>query len=323
MKNIELNRSNCFKNKIIIVDGQGRSGKNLIAVLLSTMKHVEKLRLDGQFDYLPRYFSLGKMSEDAFITALRIEADEKLFNTMISRDVNFRLSDYSGVFKQGKRLEYFKRLFMMSDDQAVKILKKGEVILQEMTHDALQFANLFFNAFDDRLKMIHIFRDPIGNIFEQDKRDFGVRIGADPREFQLTFEYNNQLIPLMALGMEEDYLSANSTERLIMMVNSMFRKNLLGYLNLNEDQKKNVLFIEFEDFVVNPDKYYTDLEKFVGNDFGVAKKRILKRENCPRIIDPKERVERLAAINSRISSKYKIILEELIYDYDKKDYLKF
>jgi hypothetical protein len=318
---MELVRTNTFKNKIIIIDGQGRSGKNLISVLLSTMKNVEKMRLDSQFDYFPRYYSLGKMTKDAFLTALKIEADEKLFYTMISRDVNFRYSDYSGVFKQGKRLQYFKRLFFMSDKEAVDILEKGEVIFQEMTHDALQFANLYFEAFENRLGMIHVLRDPIGNIFEQDKRSFGERIGVDPREFQLTYDYNGQSVPLMALGMEDEYLCANPTERLVMMVNSMFHKNISGYLNLTEEQKSNIFFIDFEDFVVNPLKYTANLERFVGSKFGRSYNRILKRENCPRIIDPFTRQKRICDISSKISSKYKAMLNDLVHEYDQKNWL--
>ena len=263
MNNIELVRENSFRNKIVIIDGQGRSGKNLISVLLSTMDHVEKMRLDSQFDYLPRYYKLGKMSKDAVITALRTEADEKLFYTIISRDVNFRLSDYSGVMKQGKRLLYFKRLFFMSDDSAVKLLEEGKVIFQEMTHDALHLADVFFETFNERLKMIHVFRDPIGNIFEQNTRDFGTRIGTDPRELQLSFLWKNHTIPIMAIGMEEEYLMANSIERLIMMVNAMYRKNIDGFINLDQKYKKNIFFIEFEDFVQKPEIYLSNLENFV------------------------------------------------------------
>ena len=51
---VTLSRDNTFNNDIVIVDGQGRSGKNLISVLLSTMKRVEKMRLDSQIDYIPR-----------------------------------------------------------------------------------------------------------------------------------------------------------------------------------------------------------------------------------------------------------------------------
>jgi hypothetical protein len=46
-------------------------------VLLSTMKKVEKMRLDSNFDNIPRFFYANKISLDAAVTALRVEADEK------------------------------------------------------------------------------------------------------------------------------------------------------------------------------------------------------------------------------------------------------
>ena len=51
---LTFERKNTFNNPVILVDGQGRSGKNLISVLLSTMKKVEKMRLDSNFDNINR-----------------------------------------------------------------------------------------------------------------------------------------------------------------------------------------------------------------------------------------------------------------------------
>jgi len=87
---IELSRNNTFPNDLLVIDGQGRSGKNLISVLLGTMACVGKMRLDSQFDYIPRYWALGKMSDDAAVVALKTEYDEKLYYDSLSRDINFR-----------------------------------------------------------------------------------------------------------------------------------------------------------------------------------------------------------------------------------------
>jgi hypothetical protein len=46
----DLIRLNTFNNELVIVDGQGRSGKNLVSVLISTMNRVEKMRIDSNFD---------------------------------------------------------------------------------------------------------------------------------------------------------------------------------------------------------------------------------------------------------------------------------
>jgi hypothetical protein len=313
---ITLVRNNTFENNILIVDGQGRSGKNLIAVLLSTIPSVEKMRLDSQIDYIPRYFALGKLSKDAAITALRTEFDEKHYYNSISRDVNFRLSDYSGVFKQGERLKYILRLFQSGDEEAVKRLVKNKPIFQEMTHDALHLANFYFEALGSRLKIIHVLRDPVENIFEQNKRNFGIRIGSDPRELQLAFSYKGNVVPLLALGHEEEYLNGNPLERLVLIVDAMFRANLAGYLKLDEYQKSKVIFVNFDDFVVNPYPYLVNLEEFIGAKFGRSSKRILKRENCPRVITKKERDDKINQISNSLSASYRMKFEMLVNDYD-------
>jgi len=66
-RSVDLRRENTFNNEVVIIDGQGRSGKNLISVLLTSMLRVEKMRLDSQIDYIPRYYFLGKMSLDAAV----------------------------------------------------------------------------------------------------------------------------------------------------------------------------------------------------------------------------------------------------------------
>ena len=151
-KEVLLARCNTFPNQIVIVDGQGRSGKNLIAVLLSTMDRMGKMRIDSQIDYIPRYWSLGKMTEDAAIIALRTEFDEKLYYDSMSRDVNFRWDNYTGVFKQGKRWEYIRRLFIQPGPKLLRKIIDEKRIFQEMTHDGIQFFDLYFKALGDRLK---------------------------------------------------------------------------------------------------------------------------------------------------------------------------
>ena len=320
---VDLARENTFDNSIVIVDGQGRSGKNLISVLLSTMNRVEKMRLDSQIDYMPRYYFLGKLSLDAAITALQTEFDEKYYYNSISRDINFRFSDYSGVMKQGKRFEYFKRLFQPADDAAVERIKKTDPIFQEMTHDGLHVAKLYFAALGNRLKIIHIFRDPVGNIYEQNARNFGDRFGNDPREFQLSYRWGKYTIPIMVIGREEEYLSANPYEKLVLIVDSMFRYNIQGYIDLEEREKKKVFFIEFEDFLVRPYHYIEGMERFIGECFGKEKKRIMRRELCPREVDPTERIRRIKTIHDSIGERYKAIFDKLINDYDNKPWLKW
>lgn len=317
-KQVELVRDNTLVSDFVLVDGQGRSGKAMLGVILSTMRRVEKLRLDTVFDYVPRYYFLGKMSHNAAITALKIEADEKLYNTMISRGVNFRFDDYSGAFRDGKPFRYLKRLVQKSEQTAVERIEKEKPIFQNLTHDGLHMASLYFDAFGDKLKIIHMMRDPIENIYEWSVRNFGERIGKDPREFQLAYEWKGACVPLNAEGWEDDYLAANATERIIGMVNHFFEVNLKGYSNLEEKWKKGIFFLEFEKFVVEPMKYCRQLEEFLGTEITFAIKRVLKRERCPRKLDRSLRNRKMKDIESKLSPKFKSMLGKLLADYEKR-----
>ena len=316
-KTIHLMRNNCFPNDIVIVDGQGRSGKNLIAVLLSSMKSVGKMRLDSQIDYIPRYWALGKLTEDAAIVALRTEFDEKLYYDAISRDVNFRIDDYSGVFKQGRIWPYIKRLFIGAGSKTRdRIISDGR-IFQEMTHDGIQFFDLYIKALGGRLKFIHVLRNPIHNIFEQNNRGLGGRIGLDPTELQLVFAYGDHSVPIMALGVEELWLKGNELERLTLMVNAMFRKNLISLKKFKTLYAGQIFILEFEQFVQEPTKFLRKIEHFVGQPFERQANRILRREKCPRIIDDNFLFERVSAIRSKLGADYQLILDDMLLDYDQ------
>jgi len=313
----QLVRYNTFQNQVIIVDGQGRSGKNLIAVLLSTMVGVGKMRLDSHIDYIPRYWSLGKMSLDAAVVALRIEFDEKLYYDAISRDVNFRFEDYTGVFKQGRRWSYIKNLFMRAGPEVLQQIIEDRRIFQEMTHDGIQFFDLFIKALGERLKFVHVLRNPVHNIYEQNRRGLGQRIGADPTELQLTFNYENQPVPLMAVGREELWLNGSELERLVVMVDSMFRKNVMALNKFSELWGEQIFLIEFEEFLKMPLSYMKRLEQFIGRSFGSSSRRILRRERCPRIIPESQLTERISLLRKEIGNEYQVVFDQMIVDYEK------
>ena len=314
---VHLIRNNCFPNDVVIIDGQGRSGKNLIAVLLSSMKSVGKMRLDSQIDYIPRYWSLGKITEDAAIVSLRTEFDEKLYYDAISRDVNFRIDDYSGVFKQGKIWPYIKRLFINAGPETRDKIISDKRIFQEMTHNGIQYFDLYVKALGDRLKFIHVLRNPIHNIFEQNRRGLGDRIGSDPTELQLVFAYGEYSVPIMALGVEELWLKGNQLERLTLMVNAMFRKDVFSLNKFSALYSEQIFILEFEQFTQEPAKFLRKIECFIGQPFERQANKILRREKCPRIIGDNFVSERVLAIRSKLGADYQPILDDMLLSYDQ------
>ncbi len=314
MNNFELIRPNNLVKKLIIVDGQGRSGKNLIAVLLSAFPSVEKMRLDSQLDYIPRYHALGKLSTDAAIASLRTEVDEKFYYTLIGREVNLRFADYSSIWKQAQTAKYLPRLIGPDGQTALEKFEKLPTF-QNMTHDGIQFASLWFDAFGDRLNIIHVLRNPVFNIFEQNRRGFGERLGIDPLEFQLSFDYEGSVLPLGAKGRESEYLDGSALEKLVVIVDQSFKLNSASIMSLPEEAKNRVLLIDFDDFVVTPEPTLKAISKLVGEAAPSRLNRILRRERVPR---PRPDTRAMhESLSQQLSGHYRSVLDTLVSDYER------
>jgi len=319
-QNIRLVRRNNLVGEFVLVDAIGRSGKGMMAHVLASMSRVEKQSNDEPFDWVPRLYMLGKISRDAAVTVMRSEADTRLYNNMISRSVNFKFTDDTGTYRNLATMKYLRRLFAKEGQPVVDRVKQERPIFQNCTHDGLRMAKLFFEAFGDRLRIVYIVRDPVGIIYEWDRSRFGERIGKDPREFQLTYEWGESAVPLYAHGWEDEYLSSNSTDKVIGMIDWHFNGNMAGYASLSEEQRQQVMFVIFEEFVTNPIPYCEKIASFLGTETTSRTRKVLKREKCPRILDPTDREEKRRNIEEKASVKAVNKFHKLLEAYERREW---
>jgi hypothetical protein len=275
------------------------------------------MRLDILFDTIPRLYMLKKISHDAAVTIMQIEADMQLYHTMMSRSVNFRFKDGTGVFQNPFPLRYFWRLFSKERGSVIEQIKKTNPIFQDMTHDGLRNADILFDAFEKtQFHIIYIARDPVEIIYDWYKRGFGIRIGTDPQEFQFSYEYKGNIVPLYAHGWEEDYLSLNPMDRNIGMIEQHFENNIRSYNELPLERKAKVLFVFFNELVTDPMPISKKITDFIGTEITSCTKKTLKRENCPRIGIAENILHKKQFIEKHSTKKYILILEELIQKYN-------
>lgn len=310
LSGVDLIRRSNLVNEFVLVDGLGRSGKGMIGHILASMDRVEKVRLDLGYDTCHRLYRLGKITHDAAVCMLKIEADLGLYNNYIGREVNFRFKDMSGIWANTRPITYIRRLFSEEGAPAVQRIRQERPIFQSLSHDALQSANLFFDAFGDRLRFIHIVRDPVDIIYEWVRRGFGERIGTDGQEVQLSRAWGREVVPLYAIGWEDEYLSITPTERVIKMVKTAFDDTAAGYAKLTEDRQSQVLFLLFDEFVVNPNPWCQEIAGWLKTTVTRRTNSRLKKEQCPRTIPRDQRPSRVEDIRAKASEKYMDILEE-------------
>lgn len=310
-----LVRENRLADEIVIVDGIGRSGKMYISNVIASFNRIEKSRLDMAFDIIPKLYNLGELQYDTAITYLRLEADYHLYDNMISRGVNFRKGDTTSVERYPNPKEYIERLNEEEGNKVIERIKRDKPIFQNITHDALANANLFFDAFN-RCKFIYCIRNPIDIIYSWQQRGFGKRIGTDPREWQLTSKWKNNIVPIYSHGWENAYLNANEYERVIGMINSHMQNNFKGYTELGENRNKLVCMLDLEKYNKNPMDKCERLAKFLETKISGYTNKMIK--NTSTIMINKEKSYKEKIICDNISVEYKEILNDLMEIHERE-----
>ena len=169
----ELSRINNLLNKIIIIDGMSATGKIVVDDFLSKFHQMEILNFSAELESITIIKHLNKINFDAFNSFVKIHLDLLLYNTLMSRSVNFRLTDQSGVLKSQKFFKYFFRLFSKGNAEIPSIIDNNKPCLRLMTHSILAFSKPLFEVLQNKLFFIDVRRHPLmtlKTIYEQNRR---------------------------------------------------------------------------------------------------------------------------------------------------------
>ena len=318
MANIEIEfiRNNRLLKELLLINGPPRSGKAMLCSIMSSFARVEIERVEPILDAIPLFYKCDKMKKDAAVTILRREIDMKLSHSMVSRGINFRFTDRSGVFNCANSLRYIRRLFLKDGDVVVERIKEERPIFQIMTHNMVEMIDLYFDAFEDGLRMIDMVRHPVDRVYSMYERGDGTEIGNNPRFIQLTIKSKGGDLPWYAIGWEDEYLKDSPIDRLIKIVERLNKKRIDKYKSLSQARKDQILLIPFEKFVISPDSYLDSIAKFIDSETTKYTKKTLKRERVPRKLDLKEREKELNLIKETASKECMEILSALSEEYE-------
>ena len=246
---------------------------------------------------------------------LKTEADDFIYNSYLSRNVNFRWSDHSSFFKNPNKGRYLKRLFDKEGSHTVERIIREQPIFQCQGHDQMQFVKLLLEAWPKTFRMIEVIRDPIDQIDSWSRRKWGTRFGTDPMSLTPCFEYNNEAIPFYAYGWEEEYLTIPPIDRIRKMLYKLQFGNRKAYEVLSKDEKKQIIIIRFEDFVLNTFERVDDLASFLNTSTTKYTKSAIKKQDCPRNLAPEKRLKNFEFIKKEASQESLILVDEMIEDY--------
>jgi hypothetical protein len=280
MNNIVFERPQHLSEEIVIVDGVSAAGKLLISLYLQTFDRVQKMEHNHIYGYLAATHFHKKITKDATIELMNLTADTMLTGSMLSRDINFRIFDDSSVFRTPKKWQYIKRAFRPDGDVLLDYVKKEKPILHIVTHFSGISKELFFEAFQDRLKFISVVRHPM-YMFDWWVNNFKM-YGKLKREYGLLIKSKSEgYMPWYAIGCFDDYDSMTVEEKVVCVMEWIINETLKSDGNLTPSQKKNHIVIPYEHFVTDTHKYGKILQESLSCEKTKSTDKFLKKQRLP------------------------------------------
>jgi len=273
-------RKDTLASELVIVDGLPGCGKTLFTAIVAAVPRVELLQYSAVLENICALYHLKKITKDAAIAMLRIEFDLVLYETMMSRNTNFRPKDLSSAFRDIKIWTYIRRLFEKGDELIPQKILNEKPILHFATHNLLGFADILMNNIVKKLSIIEIVRHPLYMIVQQTlNQENWIKGSNASRQFHLFINKNENNVPYYVNEWELDYAQLKPVERAIYEMDYMTKKVEI----LKKNQSKNiVLTIPFESFVLDPLPFMETIGKTLETKITSITKKVMKKQNVPR-----------------------------------------
>lgn len=267
---------------VLFLDGITGSGKSMLSPIVASLARVEKQRLEHIYEHICATHYLKRMEADAATSILRIYADLALYNQMISREVNMRPSDDSGIFNNPNPARYVARLSMPDGDDVLRRITDERPILQIISHQSMPFLPNMLDAFGERLRFVEMVRHPV--YMMQHWLGYISRYGTDVREFTICIDAAGRAVPWFAEGFEAQYLASSLVDRSILCMERLMTESFAAYDALPAAQRAQMRIIPFERFVVEPDAYIDDLVTFLDSARTPETAVAMMRQRVPRAV---------------------------------------
>ena len=308
-KKINVGEKAPLVENLLIIEGITRSGKFLLANILSGIEEIEPVQYSGLLEQIPFLVSFGLIEQNTAKQLLRCEVDMRCYEMLIGRNLNYRLSDKSSIYNIPNYRKFLARTKNPDGEIALKEFHKKTIYSLFILHESMANIRIYFETFP-KMKCISLERNPLDLTYSWYKRGLGKRWGIDPILFQIPFaKQNNKTFPWFAIGWEDLYLKSSEIDRAILSIKSLVRMAQKCYKDLPSDIKNRILIVSFESLISNPQSEIQRISKFLGKNALPQMRAILKREKLPAQGQENKQKEKLREIKALASQKY---LEELL-----------
>ena len=173
------------------------------------------------------------------------------------------------------------------------------------THDGIWFYNFWNNLGIKNLKIINVYRNPIDIVNSWINLDLGIIEKSKLCQIPIIQLNNRNKIFYNFRNLSKNY---NKYEIAVKMVKECYTNEVNSF---NSIKNKNKIFrINFDNFAQNTAKVIKQIENFLNIKKTKFTKEMMIKERLPRIIDPKERINK--------ENRIKKLVKKQIFDELKK-----
>ena len=263
-------------NNIVIIDGIARSGKLLLGTIVSSFSNTEHFEMGRNFEDIAPGIEFKKMKIDYAESFIKTYLNELVYNKYLSRNVNFRASDKTGVANSQYFKLYKKRLKREEGDKIINLIKKEQKIFPFVTHDLLLSINSF-NKLNFKYKMVYLFRNPFDLIISWYKKKHGTRLGKDQRMFSLMIKHKKRVYPWYNEIIRE-YKKYNNIETCANLVFNLNKKTIEKFKKLKRNSKKDIFISTYSKVSQNTNNELKKIAKFCNTKFTKKTHDIINKE---------------------------------------------
>ena len=296
---------NLAKN-LIFIDGIPRCGKSIFSSIISSYENMEHIQFVNLLEQIIPSIKLGGTDLGFAKSLLRLSLNELAYDLQLSRNVNFRDSDQTGIENYKEPNIYRKRLKMKEGDEIVDLIRNNEILIPFQTHDLMVNLDIVEDLCID-YKIIELYRNPIDNLYSWWTRGWGERFWKDPRAFTLIISHGEIPLPWYCAGYEEQVMELNPYEKCCMIGIDLIRRSVEKQKNANHPEK--FMTVRFEEMVQRPQKQLKRISKFINKSETKYTSKFVNAARCPRVLDPNDRKQKLNIFKKNINPK---LLDELV-----------
>ncbi len=311
MKKLILKKNILLKNMVIIT-GTHASGKSMIAPVIASLKNVEPVRKIYYIDQINDLLYLKKIPLEIAIYLINQILDASYYDQLIGRNLNYRAEDETSIFTAHNTKELIRRAKIKRGPQVILKANKEKKLFLLDTHDGLWFPKVWQNLNIKNLNIVHIHRNPIHIVNSWINANYGEVDKSFLNQIP-SFDYRYKITPFYALNFKKNYKDMKPVDRIIEMVIVCVKNEISNSHKFN----KGLLSIHFDSFATQTDFCLKKICHFLKIKKTKNTRKIMIRENLPRIIKPEDYLEKKRKIKSIASKEAFNKLLEIEKKYEK------